>query len=1112
MSKSRFDQYNSFLAKRHRWIIVAWVAVLLVMLSFLPSFFSSVSYNITGNFGGPTNTPSQRASDILKAQFPGSENSSSSSVLVVFQGSQGSAYSNSVKSSVYALNSTFYSDKRIVNYTGMNSVYDVEKGFLNSSLPSLLSQTGGLESNVTSINSGVFTLSQNLSTLSSSLFQLQSGINQTAQLVFGVPAGFVLAWEQVLTHGITDPYVANVEANASIYQATNNFGGDQETIGYYTTFFHVWNASFQSLPSSTPVVTRQSEAINQSVSLFTQNPQVNAQAKQIFTMVQGGLNLANWNESSAVSNLAINSLASSIPSSLTSSLGVAPKDLVSKLYELGPSPNNSTLAAYAATLFESKFSSNSTSGFSVSQLVNESYALGQSPSFSSAWSLAAKFIANATRDTFSGSPLFSVNSSSLQTLISNLRENSTKSQINSAINNVVENESFTSFPFAPKTSITQNFVDSKNETMIVLFNFASQPDSKAIKAIKEDVASSKLSTLGQTYVTGGAVVTQDVSDVFTPALSITIGPGVAMSIIIVGLLFLSPIAALLPILLGGISIAIALPTIYFGIVKLGHGTITFLTPTLTILLVLGLAVDYAVLQLRRTREERINGRSKAESVGLSVRWAGQAVLTAGITVIVAYIVMAVANVPLFSDVGTAIAIGVSILLAVSLTLLPSLELSMGDRLFWPSLSRQIAKKKKLGAAGPQKSRLERLGEATLRRKAIVAIVISSIAVGAFYTTYSTPTGADFLKLIPNFPSNQGLTVITNNMGSGTIAPAIVILTTPTPISNGGNQFNQNYLNQIEQISNAAANSSGVVSVSGPTRPYGSVFNYSSISTTMPEALRAQYLGGLVSTLGQDNKTALIKVGLSSSSESEAAINSLLAMEKNIDHNVTLSGGETLYFGGDTQSTYDSQSFLNGLLPEVVVILAAAVYVILLAQLRSAFTPLRLIFTILCSVVFSLALLSLIFYHILKLPILDFAPLFVVVTMLGVGIDYDIFFVTRIREEVLNGKSDYRAITTALDRVWVTILGLGLVLSTVFGSLIITGIAILQEIAVVVSAAIMIDVLVVILFFVPSLMGLAARANWWPSKIGKSISPEDAKEVPTSSKEVEKSLEAKKPRN
>ena len=126
--------------------------------------------------------------------------------------------------------------------------------------------------------------------------------------------------------------------------------------------------------------------------------------------------------------------------------------------------------------------------------------------------------------------------------------------------------------------------------------------------------------------------------------------------------------------------------------------------------------------------------------------------------------------------------------------------------------------------------------------------------------------------------------------------------------------------------------------------------------------------------------------------------------------------------------------MANLLPQVVIILAVAVYIILFVQLRSAFTPLRLIFTILCSVAFALAILAAIFYYGSNLPILDFAPLFVVVTMLGVGIDYDIFFVTRIREEALKGNSDDEAIKTAVEKVWITILGLGLVLATVFASL------------------------------------------------------------------------------
>ena len=542
-------------------------------------------------------------------------------------------------------------------------------------------------------------------------------------------------------------------------------------------------------------------------------------------------------------------------------------------------------------------------------------------------------------------------------------------------------------------------------------------------------------------------------------------------------------AALIPLLLGGVSISVGLASIYVAIVDIGHGNLTFITPTLTILLMLGLAVDYSVLQVKRTREERQQGKSIEESVGISIKWAGQAVLTAGITVIVSYIVMAAANVPLFSSVGTAIALGVSILLAASLTLLPALEIALGDKMFWPSLNKHSKPKSK-----PSRNILRRVAQSTLKRKVPIVIVISVIALGAFVVAYSTPTSFDFLKLIPNFNSNQGLTVIADNFGSGTIAPTSIVVTTPTQITYGNNQFNQTLLNQIEQITIAAADSQGIVTVTGTTRPFGNAFNYSSIEE-MPEPLRSQYESQMFSTIGIDNKTTVINVGLSGSASSQATVDSLRAMETSIDK-LDLISGVTVTYGGQTQSTYDNQAFMASLLPEVIVILSVAVFVILFFQLRSVFTPVRLIITILCSVVFSLAIISLIFYVGLNLPIMDFAPLFVVVTMLGVGIDYDIFFVTRIREEVLNGKTDNEAITTAIDKIWVTILSLGLVLSTVFASLLITGIAILQEFAVVVAGAILLDVTVVILFFVPSLMGIAQKFNWWPYKLSKSKQQEN----------------------
>lgn len=700
------------------------------------------------------------------------------------------------------------------------------------------------------------------------------------------------------------------------------------------------------------------------------------------------------------------------------------------------------------------------------------------------WSLASSMVANDTAEALASSPLFTVRISSLAGLLSSFSGGYSASQISTELKSVVVSENYLQYPLILSKSITRNFVSPNNGTMIAVYNFDVPPTNSMITAFKNEVAASSVPSLGTYFVTGGAVLTSDISSIFGPVVGITVVPGVVASLAIVGILLFAPLAAIIPVLVAGVAIAIALPVIYYALVDIGGGTLTFLTPALTILLVLGLAVDYSVLQLRRTREERTKGRSPEESVETSVRWAGQAVLTAGVTVVVAYIIMAVADVPLFSSVGAAIAIAVSILIAAALTLLPSLELLLKDRLFWPGLKRQQAVRRQ------KRAQVRRLAEKTLRMRVVVVVVIFALASSAFYLTVATPTGEDILRLLPNFPSNEGLTVLTQNLGSGTIEPTVIVITTATPILQSDGEFNQTLMGQIESVSSTAASVDGVVSVSGPTRPYGAPFNYGGVDQlAQPE--RSQYLNGIHSFIGLNNETAEITVGLENDAQSQAAINTLLKVESAIAKELP-ADGISVYYGGTTQSTYDDQSFLSGILPEIIGVLSAAIYVILLIQLKSLFTPVRLVFTILCSVAFSLALLSAIFYHGLGLPILDFAPLFAVVTMLGVGIDYDIFFVTRIREEAMKGRSDNDAIKTALDKTWVTILGLGLVLATVFSSLVVTGIALLQEIGFVMAGAVIIDVGVVILFFVTALMGIAERFNWWPSSLAKrKIVPEES---------------------
>ena len=143
------------------------VAVLLSLV-FIPSFFSAVSYDLTGGFGARPNTESDKAAHIIDAHFHTSTNSTnstdsnggSSSIIVVLQGAP--VYSDALKQKVLALNETLSKNRGISDFTGETSLYTLEESLLNSSISELINQTASLQSNIITINSGLYTLQDNL--------------------------------------------------------------------------------------------------------------------------------------------------------------------------------------------------------------------------------------------------------------------------------------------------------------------------------------------------------------------------------------------------------------------------------------------------------------------------------------------------------------------------------------------------------------------------------------------------------------------------------------------------------------------------------------------------------------------------------------------------------------------------------------------------------------------------------------------------------------------------------------------------------------------------------------------------------------------------------------
>ena len=148
------------------------------------------------------------------------------------------------------------------------------------------------------------------------------------------------------------------------------------------------------------------------------------------------------------------------------------------------------------------------------------------------------------------------------------------------------------------------------------------------------------------------------------------------------------------------------------------------------------------------------------------------------------------------------------------------------------------------------------------------------------------------------------------------------------------------------------------------------------------------------------------------------------------------------------------------------------------EVPAGFTPLRLVFTLLMSISWTLAAFILVFQDWMQASVSWILPIILFCVLMGLGVDYDIFLVSRIREEVLKGKSDEEAIVTAVESTGTIITLCGAVMASAFGSMLLSSMLEMKEFGFVLCLAIILDATLMRLVIVPSIMVLMKKYNWW----------------------------------
>jgi RND superfamily putative drug exporter len=656
---------------------------------------------------------------------------------------------------------------------------------------------------------------------------------------------------------------------------------------------------------------------------------------------------------------------------------------------------------------------------------------------------------------------------------------------------LLRNYNLNSYPVQPSKDVYTQFVSGSNDTMLVILDFKTTgPDPKnSIGSIRADVglANNLSNTNLLVYVTGAPAFNYDIETESIRDVERIDPITVLLIIVIVGIFFASLAAPLIPVSAIGISVGIAFGLVY--IIGRFFTSVHFLILTLLPVAMFGAGSDYCIFLVSRYAEERRMGRGKKDSVERAVTWAGESIATSGATVVIAFGSLAIAGFGMLRSIGIAVMMGISIALLVALTLVPAILSMFGDKIFWPGGLGLWRKKKAKG-----NSYYARAARFTAKHSKLVLIVALAVSLPATSTVLSSQTSHDLISQVPNsLESRAGYNSMVRGFGPGTITPTYTIVQTPVLLATD-NWINVTALRSLSYAENSTLSISGISKVYGLTHPSGDPIPYSSFNQ-LNVAQQQAMISSMKPFLGSDGKSAMVWANLSNEPYTDQAITTLTKIRQNINSlqsNDKLLASSTMLVGGETASVADLANSSAADYFNMTALVLVGVFVVLMIALGSIFTPLRLIFTILLSISWAMAAVIYIFHTYIGMELIWILPIMLLVIMLGLGLDYDIFLVTRIREYVVGGAKDDEAIETAVERTGGIITATGLVTAGAFGTMMLSQIPMLQQLGLAFFIVVILDATITRVYLVPSIMRHMKRLNWWaPGRIRRvPITPEE----------------------
>ncbi len=518
--------------------------------------------------------------------------------------------------------------------------------------------------------------------------------------------------------------------------------------------------------------------------------------------------------------------------------------------------------------------------------------------------------------------------------------------------------------------------------------------------------------------------------------------GLIAAVIILLLAFGSLLAMGLPIGLAvfGLALGVSSMSLINYVVEIPSWA-----PQIASMVGLGVGIDYALFLVTRHREFLARGMSVEEAAGRSNATAGQAVIFAGGTVVIAILGLAVAGIPFMTSAGIAISVTVLLMVMASITLLPAFLGLAGHRI---NGIRRTGRRRTRTADGPVaavSARWERWGSHVARNAWTYAISVTLFLLAVTAPVLSLQLGfPDEGSLPKSSTERRAYDLVAEGFGPGVNGPLVVAV----------------------DISKDA----GVVE---PLR--------AAITTDVGVA------GVAPADVNTAAGVATLIVFPRSAPQDDATIETINRLRTDVFPEVLAGTSATAHIGGQTATFSDLGDRVTQRLPYFIAAVVVLSFLLLILVFRSVVVPLKAAIMNLLSIGSAYGVLVMVFQwgwgkSLIGLestiPVVAFIPMFMFAILFGLSMDYEVFLLSRVREEYLVTGDNDASVLHGIASTAKVITSAALIMISVFLGFVLSKDPVTKMMGLGLATAIFVDATIVRMVLVPATMKLMGNANWW----------------------------------